>query len=367
MQCFVHSNLPASVVCKKCGKAMCVDCSAFANHSGFCPNCRKDSVEEAIRKLNGIKKANVWTVLILALFVAGGTCAVYFLDVISSPLVFLALAAVPLLLVYLAVKLKKLRADSQGLFANLAQIKLTLAKALPQAGVLNPLNIYQDVDACKTSPREQNWAQLAFLEPVPEEIPTYSAGTSEDAEHAQAAATVKAAPLSDVPDIAQLQIAAGKLIAEDDIFEGQITFREVIEDLIKVFNKPVEEYADDGESPRLRAPRPAARKPLPPRGRPAPPRPVSAQKTEKPAAASAERPAPKVAAAPEHAQPKAGQTAHNAQSTVKPAEKPAAPPPPRPRPVLSEEEKKTEKERAEVRKELDKLRLQINELYYRNK
>lgn len=42
MKCFIHLNDDAISVCKRCGKAMCMNCSAYSNHSGICPECRRD-------------------------------------------------------------------------------------------------------------------------------------------------------------------------------------------------------------------------------------------------------------------------------------------------------------------------------------
>lgn len=41
MKCFIHINDEAVAVCKQCGKAMCGNCSAYTNHSGICPECRR--------------------------------------------------------------------------------------------------------------------------------------------------------------------------------------------------------------------------------------------------------------------------------------------------------------------------------------
>ena len=47
MKCFIHINDEAIAVCKKCGKAMCGNCSAYTNHSGICPECvREDYIKE---------------------------------------------------------------------------------------------------------------------------------------------------------------------------------------------------------------------------------------------------------------------------------------------------------------------------------
>lgn len=62
MKCFVHHNAEASSVCKNCGKAMCIDCSSYSQHSGICPECRRigfikerEGLREALsKKISGI-------------------------------------------------------------------------------------------------------------------------------------------------------------------------------------------------------------------------------------------------------------------------------------------------------------------------
>lgn len=51
MKCFIHLHDEAVAVCKKCGKAMCGNCSAYTNHSGICPECKR---EEFIVECNGL-------------------------------------------------------------------------------------------------------------------------------------------------------------------------------------------------------------------------------------------------------------------------------------------------------------------------
>ncbi|MBO5327932.1 MAG: hypothetical protein J6B04_02020 [Clostridia bacterium] len=53
MRCFIHQQEEAISVCKKCGKAMCVNCSAYSNHSGICPECRRD---EFVLQAEGLRK-----------------------------------------------------------------------------------------------------------------------------------------------------------------------------------------------------------------------------------------------------------------------------------------------------------------------
>ena len=51
MKCFVHMDKEAIAVCKVCGKAMCSECSAYSNHSGICPECRKVQLEKERKSL----------------------------------------------------------------------------------------------------------------------------------------------------------------------------------------------------------------------------------------------------------------------------------------------------------------------------
>ncbi len=39
MRCFFHKDKEACCICKSCGKAMCEDCSATSNHTGYCLSC----------------------------------------------------------------------------------------------------------------------------------------------------------------------------------------------------------------------------------------------------------------------------------------------------------------------------------------
>lgn len=51
MHCFIHYDKEAVATCKKCGKAMCENCSAYSGHSGICPVCRRD---EFVAEKNGL-------------------------------------------------------------------------------------------------------------------------------------------------------------------------------------------------------------------------------------------------------------------------------------------------------------------------
>ena len=72
MKCFIHHNEEAVAACKKCGKGMCANCSAYSNHCGICPECRRDEfinkhkqlLHEAANYKKGMVKNIVWSVLL---------------------------------------------------------------------------------------------------------------------------------------------------------------------------------------------------------------------------------------------------------------------------------------------------------------
>ena len=73
MKCFIHFHDEAVAVCKICGKAMCGNCSAYSNHSGICPECRRN---EFIREhnslntmLNNNKNATIGSIVLTVVFV----------------------------------------------------------------------------------------------------------------------------------------------------------------------------------------------------------------------------------------------------------------------------------------------------------
>lgn len=102
MRCFIHSNLEALVVCKKCGKGMCVDCSAYSNHSGICPECRSDEYKQELsEKIIATKQIKAKLVKTYIRWVLDGILALlgiigYFSS--SSKLIVLAILGIALAL-----------------------------------------------------------------------------------------------------------------------------------------------------------------------------------------------------------------------------------------------------------------------------
>lgn len=96
MKCFIHIKQDAISVCKKCGKAMCADCSAYSGHSGICPECRREEFEResaALRQQIAKNKSLVVSSIAIAVIVAVlAVLASIFINV--SSLVLLVVSAV---------------------------------------------------------------------------------------------------------------------------------------------------------------------------------------------------------------------------------------------------------------------------------
>ena len=63
MKCFIHFDQEAVAACRNCGKGMCANCSAYSNHSGICPECRKKEFEQKISLLKQNKKEKIWNIV----------------------------------------------------------------------------------------------------------------------------------------------------------------------------------------------------------------------------------------------------------------------------------------------------------------
>lgn len=85
MKCFIHVSQDAISVCKRCGKAMCADCSSYSQHSGICPECRRDEfIKERAslqKRLRENKQSIILSCIVIVLFIA---LAIWlFVDVMS--------------------------------------------------------------------------------------------------------------------------------------------------------------------------------------------------------------------------------------------------------------------------------------------
>lgn len=64
MKCFIHTGQEAISVCKRCGKAMCADCSSYSQHSGICPECRRDDFIKERTSLQEKLRVNMRSIVV---------------------------------------------------------------------------------------------------------------------------------------------------------------------------------------------------------------------------------------------------------------------------------------------------------------
>ena len=70
MNCFIHPHKAAVATCKRCGKAMCENCSAYSGHSGICPECRNDEYKRERAALIDERKSKIRWIVFEAVIIA---------------------------------------------------------------------------------------------------------------------------------------------------------------------------------------------------------------------------------------------------------------------------------------------------------
>ncbi|MDE6968015.1 MAG: hypothetical protein K2P12_05075 [Clostridia bacterium] len=106
MKCFMHPQVEAVSVCKRCGKAMCADCSSYTAHSGICPACRKEEYEIELSQLITHIKEYKSSIIITSIFAVLIVVIGIIMAVLISP-IFAVVLLVDLVLIYRIVKRRK--------------------------------------------------------------------------------------------------------------------------------------------------------------------------------------------------------------------------------------------------------------------
>lgn len=130
MKCFIHQMIDAIGTCKTCGKAMCVNCSAYSNHTGICPICRKDeyivetnSKKQDIANLQNKKKMSIFWISVITIALVA--LAIYLKSAI--PLAFFPINLFFIFrFLYVNNKIKPLRQRVNWLDEEIAKINQSL-------------------------------------------------------------------------------------------------------------------------------------------------------------------------------------------------------------------------------------------------
>ncbi len=125
MKCFVHLDKEAIAACKTCGKGMCDNCSAYSNHSGICPECRKKEYEEELNDVSS--EIRSCTIRIVLASIIGALLFVCFVA-IAIGVSFLCLAIAGGFVCKYVFDRKKHQERSEFLVAEIAKLSKALTR-----------------------------------------------------------------------------------------------------------------------------------------------------------------------------------------------------------------------------------------------
>ena len=135
MNCFIHPHKAAVATCKRCGKAMCENCSAYSGHSGVCPECRNADYKRERAALIDERKSKIrWIVfeaVIIALVVLFTLLMI--IEAGAAMLVFLIAALIPVpFIVRNAKRLKAIKERLTFVEGEIAKLDAALARGVAE-------------------------------------------------------------------------------------------------------------------------------------------------------------------------------------------------------------------------------------------
>ena len=135
MNCFIHPHKAAVATCKRCGKAMCENCSAYCGHSGICPECRNADYKRERAALIDERKSKIrWIVfeaVIIALVVLFTLLMI--IEAGAAMLVFLIAALIPVpFIVRNAKRLKAIKERLTFVEGEIAKLDAALARGVAE-------------------------------------------------------------------------------------------------------------------------------------------------------------------------------------------------------------------------------------------
>lgn len=135
MNCFIHPHKAAVATCKRCGKAMCENCSAYSGHPGICPECRNDEYKRERAALIDERKSKIrWIVfeaVIIALVVLFTLLMI--IEAGAAMLVFLIAALIPVpFIVRNAKRLKAIKERLTFVEGEIAKLDAALGRGVAE-------------------------------------------------------------------------------------------------------------------------------------------------------------------------------------------------------------------------------------------
>ena len=135
MNCFIHPHKAAVATCKRCGKAMCENCSAYSGHSGVCPECRNADYKRERAALIDERKSKIRRIVFEAVIIA---LVVLFtlwmiIEAGAAMLVFLIAALIPVpFVVHNAKRLKAIKERLTFVEGEIAKLDAALARGVAE-------------------------------------------------------------------------------------------------------------------------------------------------------------------------------------------------------------------------------------------
>ena len=135
MNCFIHPHKAAVATCKRCGKAMCENCSAYSGHSGICPECRNDEYKRERAALTDEPKTMIRWIAFEAVIIALDVLftLLMIIEAGAAMLVFLIAALIPVpFIVRNAKRLKAIKERLTFVEGEIAKLDAALGRGVAE-------------------------------------------------------------------------------------------------------------------------------------------------------------------------------------------------------------------------------------------
>lgn len=115
MNCFIHPHKAAVATCKRCGKAMCENCSAYSGHSGICPECRNADYKRERAALIDERKSKIRWIVFEAVIIALVVLFTLWMIIEAGAAMLVFLIAALILVPFIVRNAKRLKAIKERL------------------------------------------------------------------------------------------------------------------------------------------------------------------------------------------------------------------------------------------------------------
>ena len=135
MNCFIHPHKAAVATCKRCGKAMCENCSAYSGHSGECPECRNADYKRERAALIDERKSKIRRIVFEAVIIALVVLFTLLMIIEAGAAMLVFLIAALILVPFIVRNAKRLKAIKERLTfveGEIAKLDAALARGVAE-------------------------------------------------------------------------------------------------------------------------------------------------------------------------------------------------------------------------------------------